>query len=65
MMFECILQNGSVAKMPDKPDPNQTAIMWIPLSQLEKIQLYANIGKQIQEYTLTKRNIDLIEEYNL
>ncbi|ART75080.1 NUDIX hydrolase [Sutcliffiella horikoshii] len=65
MMFECTLQSGSVARMPEKPDSNQTAIKWLPLSQLEDIQLYANIGKQIQDYTLNKRNIDLIEEYNL
>jgi 8-oxo-dGTP pyrophosphatase MutT (NUDIX family) len=65
MMFECPLKSGSIARMPEKPDPNQTAIKWLPLSQLEDIQLYANIGKQIQGYALNKRNIDIIEEHKL
>ncbi|WP_339146778.1 MULTISPECIES: NUDIX domain-containing protein [unclassified Sutcliffiella] len=65
MMFECTLKSGSVARMPENPDPNQTAIKWLPLSQLEDIQLYADIGKQIQGYALNKRNIDLIEEHKL
>jgi 8-oxo-dGTP diphosphatase len=65
MMFESTLQSGSIARIPEKPDPNQTAVKWFPLSQLEDIQLYANIGMQIQDYALNKRNIDLIEEHKL
>ncbi|QFT89665.1 hypothetical protein FIU87_13470 [Bacillus sp. THAF10] len=65
MMFDCTLQNGTVARMPEKPDHNQTAVKWLPLEQLNDIQLYANIGKQIQDYAINKRNIDLIEEYKL
>ncbi|WP_306345309.1 hypothetical protein [Ornithinibacillus bavariensis] len=59
------MQSGSIARIPEKPDPNQTAVIWLPLSQIEDIQLYANIGKEIQDYTLKKRSIDLIEEHKL
>lgn len=65
MMFESTLRSGSIPRLPEKPDPNQTGVKWLPLSQLEDIQLYANIGKQIQDYALNKRNINLIEEHKL
>lgn len=65
MMFDSTLQSGSIARLPEKPDPNQIDVKWLPLSQLEDIQLYANIGKQIQDYALNKRNINLIEEHKL
>jgi 8-oxo-dGTP diphosphatase len=65
MMFECTRLSGSAARLPEQPDPNQTGVEWVTLSQLEEIQLYANIGKQIQDYALHKRNIDLIEEHQL
>jgi 8-oxo-dGTP diphosphatase len=64
MMFESTRQSGS-ARLPERPDPNQTGVRWLPLSQLDHIQLYANIGKQIQDYALHKRNIELIEEHRL
>ncbi|MGD6842528.1 NUDIX domain-containing protein [Bacillus infantis] len=65
MMFECTRLSGSAARLPEQPDPYQTGVKWLALSQLIEIQLYANIGKQIQDYVLHKRNIDLIEEHQL
>ncbi|MCA1041233.1 NUDIX domain-containing protein [Bacillus infantis] len=65
LMFECTRLSGLAARLPEQPDPNQTGVKWIALSQLEEIQLYADIGKQIQDYALHKRNIDLIEEHRL
>ncbi len=65
MMFDCTLKSGSTPKLPEKPDPNQTAVKWISLSELEDLELYANIGKQIKEYANKKRNIDLLEEHKL
>ncbi|MCM3730363.1 NUDIX domain-containing protein [Fictibacillus nanhaiensis] len=65
MMFDCTLKRGSIPKLPLKPDPNQTGVKWFPISELENVQLYANIGKQIKDYTLKKRNIELLEEHKL
>jgi 8-oxo-dGTP diphosphatase len=65
MMFEGTKQSRSAARLPAQPDPNQTGVKWIALSQLRDIQLYANIGKQIQDYAIHRRNIDLIEEFRL
>ncbi|MCM3718316.1 NUDIX domain-containing protein [Fictibacillus phosphorivorans] len=65
MMFECTLKKGSIPRLPDKPDPNQTGVKWIPISELENVELYAKIGKQIKEYIINKRNIDLLEEHKL
>ncbi|GGB44231.1 hypothetical protein GCM10007199_07030 [Fictibacillus barbaricus] len=64
-MFDCTLKNSSIPKLPLKPDPNQTGVKWVPLSELENVQLYANIEKQIKGFTLNKRNIELLEEHKL
>jgi hypothetical protein len=64
-MFECTIKNGSIPRLPDKPDPNQTGVKWIPISDLENVELYAKIGKQIKDYTKNKRNIDMLEEHKL
>ncbi|ANC78527.1 NUDIX hydrolase [Fictibacillus phosphorivorans] len=65
MMFDCTLKSGSTPRLPEKPDPNQTAVKWVPITELEDLELYANIGKQINDYASKKRNIDLLEEYKL
>ncbi|MEK4485813.1 NUDIX domain-containing protein [Psychrobacillus sp. FSL H8-0484] len=65
MMFECKLKNHSIPRLPEKPDPNQIGVKWLPLSELQTVELYANIGSSLQDYTLNKRNIDLIEEHKL
>ncbi|MFD1737603.1 NUDIX hydrolase [Bacillus salitolerans] len=65
MMFDCDIKKGSFPKLPENPDPNQTGVKWIPIAELEKIELYANIQNQIKNYTLEKRNIDLIEEHKI
>jgi 8-oxo-dGTP pyrophosphatase MutT (NUDIX family) len=65
MMFDCTLKNGSIPKLPLKPDPNQTRVKWVPIAEIENIQLYANMGKEIKDYTFKKRNIELLEEHKL
>jgi 8-oxo-dGTP diphosphatase len=45
MMFESARQSGSIARLSEQADPNQTGVKWVPLSQLENIRLYANIWK--------------------
>jgi 8-oxo-dGTP diphosphatase len=65
MMFECRLKNNSVARLPENPDPNQIAVKWFPIADLENIELYANIGTHIQDYCINRRNIEMIEEHNL
>ncbi|KEK24906.1 NUDIX domain-containing protein [Bacillus gaemokensis] len=65
LMFECKIQDGSAPKMPANPDPNQTDVKWIPLSELHTIILYPNIKDHIIHYAKNKRNIDMIEEHAL
>lgn len=65
LMFECKIKNGFVPKLPANPDPNQTDVKWVPLSELHHIILYPNIKKHIINYAENKRNIDLIEEHLL
>ena len=32
--FECKLKPGSAPRMPDKPDPNEIAVEWVPLNDI-------------------------------
>jgi 8-oxo-dGTP diphosphatase len=65
LMFECKLMEGSTAKMPDNPDPCQTGVRWVKLSELHKIILFPNMRDHILKYTIDKRNLELIEEHRL
>lgn len=65
MMFECKIINNTIPKFPEKPDSNQIDVKWLPISELHKVEIYANIGPYIQEYIKNGRNIDLIEEHKL
>ncbi|WP_293927154.1 NUDIX hydrolase [Metasolibacillus sp.] len=65
MMFECKRKEGSIPKLPPTPDPHQIGVKWLPIEELQNVQLYANIGNHIQEYIINRRNIDLLEEHKL
>ena len=65
LIFECTLKNNSRPKLPQKPDPNQTAVKWVTLEELGSILLIPNINQQIINYVKNKRNIELIEDYRL
>jgi 8-oxo-dGTP diphosphatase len=65
LMFECNIIEGSTPRLPKDPDPNQTGVRWIPLTEINKIVLYPNIKKQIIEFYENKRSIDIIEEQTL
>lgn len=65
IVFECYPQEGSFPQLPDAPDPNQSDVKWIPLSQLDDIILYPNIRNHIKQYAHERRNIDMIEDYLL
>lgn len=65
LMFECKIKDGFIPKLPNKPDPNQTDVKWIKLTELNNIVLYPNIKEQIINYVKNKKNIELIEEHAL
>lgn len=65
LMFECKIKDGYIPKLPNKPDPNQTDVKWIKLSELDDIVLYPNIKEKILTYVKHQENIELIEEHNL
>lgn len=65
LMFECTIKDGSIPKLPDNPDTNQTGVKWVKISELNNIILYPNIKEQIVNYITNKRNIDIIEEHDL
>ncbi|WP_433942807.1 NUDIX domain-containing protein [Paenibacillus sp. SN-8-1] len=65
IIFECTIKEGAIPRLPDKPDPHQTAVKWVDLNELDSIILFPNIKDEIKEYVKTKRNIDIIEDYKL
>lgn len=65
LMFECTLKSGEEPKMPAVPDPNQTGVRWVPLTELDSIILYPNLKEQILAYAANRRNIDFYEEHLL
>jgi len=64
-MFECKIKDGFIPKLPNNPDPNQTYIKWIKLTELNDLVLYPNIKERIIKYAKNKKNIELIEEFIL
>jgi 8-oxo-dGTP diphosphatase len=55
-IFECRLLPGSVPRMPEKPDENQTGVKWVPMSELDRITLYPELlAEKIREYFSSKK----------
>ncbi len=65
LMFECTIKEGSSPSLPEHPDPNQTGVKWVKLSDLKNVVLYPNISEHIINYIDNKRNVDMIEEHTL
>jgi hypothetical protein len=49
------LNKGSWPSLPDCPDPNQTAVRWIRLAELERVELLPHIGDRIVAYCAGER----------
>ena len=63
MIFDCRLALNAVPRMPDQPDPNQTGVKWIKLSDLVSVTLYPKITSQIIEYVRNgKHGVIYLEE---
>ncbi|MEK3981496.1 NUDIX domain-containing protein [Psychrobacillus sp. FSL K6-2836] len=65
MMFECKIINHTTPKLPENPDSNQIEVKWLPISELQNVEMYANMSPYLQDYSINRRNIDLIEEHKL
>ncbi len=49
LFFECELKPGSVPRLPDKPDPNEVAVEWLPLDKLDQHPVIPGVSKQLAE----------------
>ena len=47
VIFECIPQEHSEARLPDMPDKDQRDVSWVPFSELASIPLLPQIGEQL------------------
>jgi len=65
LIFECTLKEGSIPTQPPNTDPHQSAVKWIPISEMDSILLFPNKKNQIRQYIRNRRNIEIIEDYKL
>ncbi|MBD2868256.1 NUDIX domain-containing protein [Paenibacillus arenilitoris] len=65
LIFECALKENAVPRLPDRPDPNQSAVKWIPVAELDEILLIPNMKDQIKQYLENRTSMPLIEDYRL
>lgn len=63
--FECQLKAGSIPQLPQKPDTNQTDVKWIPISELQSIQLYPEITQDIIDYYNGNKYRNYVEEQDI
>ncbi|MDQ0114043.1 NUDIX domain-containing protein [Paenibacillus harenae] len=63
--FECKLKAGSIPQLPQNPDSNQTAVKWIPISELYSIQLYPEINQDILDYYNGSKYRNYVEEHEI
>jgi 8-oxo-dGTP diphosphatase len=49
-IFECKLAHNACPKMPERPDPHQTAVKWVNLAELASVNLLPKIGTYIIQY---------------
>ena len=63
--FHCSLKEGSVPKMPEKPDPSQTGVEWIAIDKLGDIDMYPAIAEEIISYHKGKAFKNYIEEHEI
>lgn len=54
-IFECKRNPNTIPVLPDNPDPHQTGVRWIKISNLKKIELLPHISEQLIEYYQTNR----------
>lgn len=47
--FRCEPIDGSTASLPPNPDPNETAVVWMPYDEFRKALLYPMVNSQILE----------------
>ncbi|WP_404442737.1 NUDIX domain-containing protein [Sutcliffiella horikoshii] len=65
LIFDCSIKEGNAPTLPVNPDPNQTGVIWVPLTELDKVILYPNIKEHILAYVANKRSVEIIEEHHL
>ena len=63
--FACTIKDGGVPAMPAHPDPQQTHVKWIPVPELESIQLYPEITRDIMDYFTGQKYRNYVEEYEI
>lgn len=63
VMFDCRLKPGSVPRLPEKPDPNQTGVKWIPLSELKNVWLLPEIADDILDYVKSGKRVGAYRSY--
>lgn len=62
LFFRCRLSQGSEPTLPERPDPNQVAVRWIPLNELLDAPLLPNVGGRLVALLGSDGPPDFVEE---
>ena len=55
LVFDCQLSSTAKPRLSDQPDPSQTAVKWVKLSELESVELLPHMVDQIIEYARRRK----------
>jgi len=61
LFFECTLKPGSVPRLPDEPDPDEIAVEWIPIAELENLIVIPDISQELID-ALANNNSIFVED---
>lgn len=60
--FACRLKETSEPRMPERPDANQIGVRWVPVAELDQVQLYPEIARDIMDYYAGRPYRNYVEE---
>ncbi|WP_442600662.1 NUDIX domain-containing protein [Paenibacillus sp. KN14-4R] len=63
IVFECQLAAGSNPRLPDLPDKYQTAVKWVPLTELHTINLMPDMEELILTFAKEKKSVAFLEDH--
>ncbi|QHW31787.1 NUDIX domain-containing protein [Paenibacillus rhizovicinus] len=63
--FACSLKGSSEPRLPDRPDLNQIDVRWVPIAELDQVQLYPEITRDIMDYYAGKPYRNYVEEHEI
>lgn len=62
LIFVYELNEGSEPRFPDRPDPHQSGVHWLPLEELKNANLLPSLGERLTDYLADPKGAVFLEE---